>query len=71
MAVLRTFPTVERGRSDQISTCLGAFTLPIRVFHCGDQLGLVGRGVRVQLHDGDHPLAPLVVGHPDDAAVAD
>jgi probable F420-dependent oxidoreductase len=30
IVVLRTFLTVERGRSGQTYTCLGAFTLPIR-----------------------------------------
>ena len=31
-SVLSTFPTFERGSSVQTSTCLGAFTLPIRSF---------------------------------------
>ncbi len=30
MSVLSTLPTLERGRSAQTSTCLGALTLPIR-----------------------------------------
>src|SRR3954471_13439185 len=30
IAVLSTLPTVDRGRSGQISTCLGALTLPMR-----------------------------------------
>ena len=30
MSVLSTLPTLERGRSLQTSTCLGALTLPIR-----------------------------------------
>ena len=32
MSAFRTFPTFDRGRSPQISTCLGAFTLPMRPF---------------------------------------
>ena len=30
MSALRTLPTLERGRSGQTSTCLGALTLPSR-----------------------------------------
>ena len=71
MSVLSTLPTLERGRSGQTSTCLGAFTLPIRsltnaISSAGSTL-LPG----AQLDHGGDPLAPLLVRQPDHRAVLD
>ena len=71
MSVLRTLPTLERGRSGQTWICLGVFTQPIRSLDERDQLARVGGVPGGGLDDGDDPLAPLLVGQPDHRAVLD
>ena len=48
ISFLRTFPTFERGRSGQISTCFGALTLPMRALTKLDEL-FGGRGKAARL----------------------
>ena len=68
MSGLSTLPIFERGRSGQTSTCFGAFTLPIRSLTKRAPHRSPARA-RPRLQDGDHPLAPLLVGQPDHGAV--
>ena len=68
-SALRTLPTFERGSSGHSSICLGAFTEPIRCLDERDQLVGLRRRCSGSITAVD-PLAPLVVGQPDDGAVA-
>jgi hypothetical protein len=60
---------LDRGRSGQISICLGVFTAADPLFDEGLDLGRLDGGAGAQLEHGGDPFAPLVVGHADDGAV--